>query len=304
MAEPLVSVIIPAYNAAAHIVETVESALAQSHRATEVIVVDDGSRDDTVARLAPYVGRIRLLEQENRGGGAARDAGVAIASGDYVAFLDHDDLWQPEKLAVQLRVAARHPESGLIGCDGVQFQGDRILLRGLLGVELGPGGERTERFYRHLLLGNVLSTFGQVLIPRPVIERVGSFSQALDEPYDWDYWLRIARHHPFTLHADCLVSWRYVPTGRSGPLVERQLRWALMDLPVLDRELRTCPESERRFVRRARRRRLRLVSEAYRFAKEHDRALGRRFLRSFWRRAPFEPRVWPWLVAGHVPGRP
>lgn len=304
MGRPLVSVVIPAYNAARHIAATVESALAQSHRETEVIVVDDGSTDDTLARLQPYAKRIQVIEQDNAGGGVARNTGVRVASGDWIAFLDHDDLWHPDKLAVQLRVAGRHPESGLIGCDGEQFEDDRILRTHLLWIELGPEGELTDRMYRRFLGGNLLCTFGQTLVPRAVIEHIGPLSEARDEPYDWEYWLRIARHYPFTLHADRLTRWRYVSTGRSGPQLERELRWALMDLPVLDREGRTCPDAERGYALRTRRQRLRLAREAYRFTRDHDPAQGRRFLREFRRRAPWAPRVWLWWLAAQLPGLP
>ena len=119
MTGPLVSVVIPVYDGAAFIAQTLDSVLRQSWPRLEVIVVDDGSTDETPERVRPFRDRILYLRQENRGGGAARNAGVAASRGDYLAFLDQDDLWAPEKLERQLAVARAHPESGVIACDGV-----------------------------------------------------------------------------------------------------------------------------------------------------------------------------------------
>src|SRR6187455_2532028 len=97
-----VSVIIPAYNAANFICDTVDSALAQTHRDLEVIVVNDGSTDDTLARLETFGSRIRVLDLVNGGVARARNTGVSNAAGSWIAFLDADDLWAPEKLERQL----------------------------------------------------------------------------------------------------------------------------------------------------------------------------------------------------------
>ena len=97
-----VSVVIPAYNAANFIRDTVDSALAQTHRDLEVIVVNDGSTDDTLNRLQPYGSRIRVLDLANGGVARARNTGVKEATGSWIAFLDADDLWRPEKIERQL----------------------------------------------------------------------------------------------------------------------------------------------------------------------------------------------------------
>ncbi len=99
---PLVSICIPTYNRAALVQEAVASVLAQTWREFELIVVDDGSTDDTTEALAAYASRIRLIRRESRGGvSAARNTGIAAARGEWLAFLDSDDLWRPEKLARQ-----------------------------------------------------------------------------------------------------------------------------------------------------------------------------------------------------------
>lgn len=105
---PLVSIVIPTYNRPALLLETLHSALAQTLNDREIIVVDDGSTDDTPQRLQPYSDRVRVVRQANAGIGAARDRGIAEARGRYVALLDHDDLWAADKLAVQADFMQRH----------------------------------------------------------------------------------------------------------------------------------------------------------------------------------------------------
>jgi glycosyltransferase involved in cell wall biosynthesis len=111
---PRVSVVLPTYNRADYLEEALESVLAQTFADFEVVVVDDGSTDDTPARLARYGERIRVIRQENRGVGAARNRGIEAARGRYVAFIDNDDLWHPRKLEVQHAFMASHP--GFVGC--------------------------------------------------------------------------------------------------------------------------------------------------------------------------------------------
>jgi len=123
MGAAFVSVIIPAYNSGPYLTETIESVLRQTYPHREIIVVDDGSTDDTPARVARYGPALTYIRQAQGGVGAARNRGVAAARGDYIALLDHDDLWVPEKLEVQVEVAARHPASGMLVCDGLEFDG-------------------------------------------------------------------------------------------------------------------------------------------------------------------------------------
>jgi glycosyltransferase involved in cell wall biosynthesis len=117
MAGELVSVVIPTYNYGRFVPEAVASALAQGYPQVEVIVVDDGSTDDTCERVAPFRDRIRYLYQENRGLSAARNAGIRAARGEIIALLDADDVWHPQKLDVQMRCLAEHPEIDLLASE-------------------------------------------------------------------------------------------------------------------------------------------------------------------------------------------
>ncbi len=114
MPDPLVSVVLTTYNRPTLTVAALESALAQTLEDVEIIVVDDGSTDDTAERLRPYEGRIRLIRQENQGVGAAKNTGIEAARGVYLAFLDSDDWWHPKKLAVQVDFMEKHP--ACVGC--------------------------------------------------------------------------------------------------------------------------------------------------------------------------------------------
>src|SRR6185369_6881202 len=107
---PQVSVLIPAYNCGPYVAKAVESVLCQSYRNFEIIVVNDGSTDDTENVLLPYRDRIRYLAGENRGASAARNKAFRVSKGDLIAYLDADDLWQPEKLARQVELFEANPE--------------------------------------------------------------------------------------------------------------------------------------------------------------------------------------------------
>ena len=111
---PTVSVVIPTYNYGRYICETIDSALAQTYKPLEVIVVDDGSTDDTRERLAAYSDRIRYILQKNSGPAAARNTGIVAAQGEFVALLDSDDLWLPEKVERQVALYLREQDAGIV----------------------------------------------------------------------------------------------------------------------------------------------------------------------------------------------
>ncbi len=306
--QPLVSVVIPAFNAGPYITETLESVLGQSYPHREIIVVDDGSTDDTERRVAPYLRQIRYLRQPNAGEGKARNAGLRAAKGDYIALLDADDLWLPEKLEVQLQVAARHPESRMIVCDGVGFEDGSIvterLLVGPLATRLDrePTGELTGYFYLDLVSRNAITCPAQTLIPRAVVERVGAMMEDRRAGSDWDCNLRVARDGPITLHRHSLVRYRYLPTSISGPRRLRSFTYTLRDIPVLRRHLHLCEPGDRAVVRRSLRQRVREQARvAYYYAREQDSAYGRAYLLKLFRAIPREPVTLLWFLATWVP---
>ena len=187
MANPrLVSVIVPCHNGARFLADAIESALAQTHPAIETIVVDDGSVDDTPAILERYAGRVRVLHQQNRGPSAARNAALAVARGEYVAFLDADDCFRPEKIARQAAVLDTHPDVGLV-YSGWRFIDEEG--RSLPG-EGRPRGEGD--MLPALLLGNPIHPLAAV-VRRALVAEVGGFEESLRGCEEWDLFLRLSR---------------------------------------------------------------------------------------------------------------
>src|SRR5437588_6877362 len=117
MRNDLVTAVIPTYNYGRFVTQALESVLAQTYANIEIIVVDDGSKDDTREQLASYADRIRYIYQENQSVAAARNTGIRAAAGDLVAFLDADDVWHPQKVELQMFYLADHPEVGLVAVE-------------------------------------------------------------------------------------------------------------------------------------------------------------------------------------------
>jgi glycosyltransferase involved in cell wall biosynthesis len=249
VSKPLVSVVIAAWNAAEYLSQTLATALSQTWPNLEVILVDDGSTDNTAQAIDPFLSRIRYERRGHHGLAVARNEGIRLANGDYIALLDADDLWHPEKIAIQVSIAERHPQSGLIACDGEEFCDGRVLRDSLLGSQVAAAvrasatGAVTGDFQRESIAGVLIACPAQVLLPRRVVDRIGPFIDSTVQ--DYDYYLRVARHYPMTFHRDLLVRWRFRPESMSGPRANRQLRWGLDLLPVLRTHRKRCRSADR-----------------------------------------------------------
>lgn len=189
---PRVSVVTAAYNAEAFLERTLRTLLTQTYGDFESIVVDDGSTDrsaEIVERLALGDPRVRLIRQDNGGVAAALNRGLDAARGELVAFLDHDDLWHPTKLARQVEEIDRDPHVGLVGCYStlVDPQGR--------GVGWRFGSPAHGDVYREMLFCDLIAGGSVALARRAAIEAVGGFDPApeIAGRSDWDMWLRIAR---------------------------------------------------------------------------------------------------------------
>lgn len=188
---PQVSVIIPTYNRGWVLREAVESVLIQNYDDFELIVVNDGSTDDTRTILADYDG-IAVLEQPNLGVSAARNAGAAHAGGTLVAFLDSDDVWQPQKLSVQVDFFRENP--GALIC-----QTQETWVRNGRRVNAGKRHQKQSGMFFERSLELCLVSPSAVMMKKTFFEAMGGFDESLPACEDYDLWLRINAHYPIHL---------------------------------------------------------------------------------------------------------
>jgi len=201
---PSTSVIVPTYNHASFLAGALQSVLGQTVSPHEVIVVDDGSRDDTAGVLGRFSGRVHRIAQQNRGVAAARNVGAAVASGEILAFLDADDLWLPRKLERQLGYFSEEPMLGLVHC-GVELIDRR-------GCSLGTHTKGMEGWVsREMLLLDravILGGGSASIVPRSVFCEVGGFDEKLSTSADWDLYYRIACRYRVGFVPEVLVRYR------------------------------------------------------------------------------------------------
>lgn len=188
----MVTVIIPTYNRSLLVREAVGSVLAQENAAPEVIVVDDGSSDDTAAALTPYGSAIRIISQPRAGVSAARNAGIRASSGEWLAFLDSDDLWLPQKLRIQLAFLRDHPEFKICQTEETWIRNGRLL--NPKKYHRKPSGHCFSQ-----LLERCLISPSAVIIHRDLFIETGLFDETLPACEDYDLWLRIGYRHPIGL---------------------------------------------------------------------------------------------------------
>jgi glycosyltransferase involved in cell wall biosynthesis len=213
-----VSAIVPAYNAASFVAEAIDSALAQTHTDLEVIVVDDQSTDDTPEILRSYGGRITVHRQANRGVSAARNTGAQLAHGDWIAFLDADDVWAADKIQKQLAIAEAPPADPK-GRPAPLIYSDRFNF-GVLGELPWLQSEATPMFdgdvFAALMLRGNFITTSSVVMRRELFLSLGGFCERPRVCEDWDLWLRVAAAHPIALLREPAVGYRVGATGLSG----------------------------------------------------------------------------------------
>lgn len=186
---PKVSVIIPLYGHAGYILDSLDSVFAQSYTDFEVIVINDGSPDASESILEHYIksGKIKYVFQENKGVAAARNHGLALASGDFIAFLDDDDVWPNNKLEVQV--------DHLENCDAILVGGSS---HGFIEIENANEGSFDPNKFRLLntidfFLGNHFTSPGQVIIRKSALDAVSGFDEAIWGVDDLDLWIRLSR---------------------------------------------------------------------------------------------------------------
>ena len=262
MPAPRVSVIVPVYNRPVYVRQAIVSALAQEcPGGFEIVVVDDGSTDETPAVLASYGAQIRVVRQANGGVARARNAGLEAARGEFFALLDSDDVWRPGKLAAQVELLDANPGAGFAHSDVAEF------------FESGPQTTWTRRpeivsgnVVRVLLRRNLIHTM-TVMLRRRAIEEVGNFDPRYPPCEDWDLWLRIAERRPIVGDPRAWVETRVHEGGISAdPIVVYTQACDLLVAAAM--RLAARDSSNARFARR----------QASRWCVK----LGRRLVRAGW----------------------
>lgn len=208
--DPLVTVVIPTYNRKPFAVEAVKSVLAQTFSALELIVVDDGSEDDTAAHLAQNFSdpRLSIICQENLGVSAARNRGAATGRGGWLAFLDSDDLWEPQKLARQLAWLSENP--GFKAC----YTDETWFRHGRFANQCNHHAKYSGDIFNQCLPLCIISP-SSILMDAQLYRELGGFDEALPACEDYDLWLRLAALHPVGFLPERLIIKR---NGHEGQL--------------------------------------------------------------------------------------
>jgi glycosyltransferase involved in cell wall biosynthesis len=239
---PLISIIIPVYNGEQTIQETIESLLDQTYTHWELIIINDGSSDRTLEILAeiltqhPQVAH-KIISYPQTGVCASRNRGASLAQGEFLAFLDADDLWSPDKLAQQLQSLLNFGVPGKIAKAAIAYSWTDYINEA--GEFLYPGSHTRHQgdVYQQLLLGNFLENGSNALIYAPVFHEVGGFDESLVGGEEWDLFIRIARRYEFAVVPEVQVFYRLSNQSSSASL-DRQ---AAECLKVIDRAFQASP---------------------------------------------------------------
>jgi glycosyltransferase involved in cell wall biosynthesis len=192
-----ISVIIPAFNRAYCLGKAIDSVLAQTTPVHEIIVVDDGSTDGTQELVARYKGQVDYVWQENRGLSAARNVGIAKSTGSWLAFLDSDDWWHPEKLTLQVQALENNPDAALVYVDYWQYYADGRVDKAEL--------PEPAALWPRLRYNNPLAAGSTMLVRKAALMEVGTFDESLRAAEDWDILVRLRVRMPFAHVAQALV---------------------------------------------------------------------------------------------------
>jgi glycosyltransferase involved in cell wall biosynthesis len=214
MTAPAVTIVVTSYNYGRYVGAALESVRAQTAGDFECVVVDDGSTDDSIAVIESFLTdpRFRLVRQQNGGVSNARNVGIGLARGEFVAFLDADDLWQPTKLERQLDRFRDKPDLGVVYTRRTIIGADDDPRP--CGDPVSPAGEVVGPLFRQNFV-----CFSSAMVRTEAAVRVGGFDERLGLAVDYDFWLRVARHYAFGVVDQPLVAYR---VGHGVNLSRRQ----------------------------------------------------------------------------------
>jgi len=262
----LVSVIIPCYNYGRFVGEAIQSVLGQTYRSLEVIVVDDGSTDNTREAVYSFNDtRIKYIYQQNAGVNAGRNTGIKEAKGEFIAFLDADDLWYPEKLEKQLLLFEKDPEIGLVYCLFAYFDSESGNIIGFHKEYKCFRGNVLEKLYGKNFIGSPTP-----VIRREVFEKTGLFETDDQSVDDWTLWTKIAFHYKIDYVPEVLAKYRIHIGAISYRTVDKFRKWRLNYLERMAAQFPELMPLKRRFQSEANY----VVSIHYARVGEKKRAVG------------------------------
>jgi glycosyltransferase involved in cell wall biosynthesis len=274
-----VSVVIPTLNYGEFIGDAIESVLSQTHKAFEVIVVDDGSYDDTERVVRSYGQNVKYLHQKNAGVSSARNRGIAESRGDFVAFLDADDFWLPEKIEKQVRKITEDNRTGLVHCGINEFDdstGETLQLH-LNGKE-GFLAQDLALFKQPVIIG----PGSTVMVAREVFNDVGAFDTRLKHAEDWEFCFRVSMKYRIGFVPEILVNYRNHGINATKNVAEMERSALIAWNNVFDTEDETIAKLRRQSFGNLHK----VIAGSYLFNGEYA-AFARNLLKSLWYRPQF-----------------
>jgi glycosyltransferase involved in cell wall biosynthesis len=280
-----VTVVIPTYNRSLLLLEALASVFSQTFQNFEVVIVDDGSTDDTASVLKPHASQLHYVKLPHGGEASARNRGIREARTRYVAFLDSDDLWEPQFLESVIGHLNKHPEIALVSTVCQVF----------------PGGMRRPRLSSPIVHGHCypllyarnLVTASAVVVKRSCFEQIGFFNETLDQATDYDMWLRIAKIYQIAILNEPLCRWR----AHTGNASRSEVRHRECALQVVSAHSNHPSLTEK--LRRSRRSRL-LTSLGRAYLKAGDLDNASRCFSESVTQTPYRFRSWQYLVLAWI----
>ncbi len=264
---PKVSIIIPVYNGEKYIKKTLSSVFNQSFKGFEVITIDDGSQDKTKEILKTYGKKIRYIHQKNKGTAAARNTGIKAAKGKYIAFLDQDDLWLPQKLAEQVKILDKKPKVGLVFCGSFLLNEGRLIgfFHSILGINSAISAKD---IFNQLVKENFIPTL-TVLLRKEAFDKLGFLKEDFVGTDDHEMWLRVAEYgYRFEAVRKNLAIYRIHPEAQSRKFKNMYQNTAKIYDQLLKRP--DFSRTEKRKIRQAKKRIYLNYKKGYHWAKSNE----------------------------------
>ncbi len=256
---PKISVIIPTYNCAEYLPGAIDSVLNQSFRDFEIIIVDDGSIDNTKSVVANYIhshpDKIKYFYQSNSGVAATRNMGIRESKGDYIAFLDSDDIWLPNKLELQTKALDANPDIALVYSDTEMFDGNITIRKSLCRSNYHPknsfrwkifqapfddGTIIKGNIFQDLLSGNLIAV-SSVMVRKECLDSVRNFDSNFKTVEDFELWLRISERYPVIFINKLTTKYRYRENSVSGDIFLRPFNYSEGNAKVYEKLIKRSP---------------------------------------------------------------